>query len=311
MECRHFEFKGEGKSLFTLVLKNIFLTLITLGIYYPFARTEIRKYFWNHLEVEGEKFHYSGTGWEMLKGYSIVVGSYLLFVGVSTLLSKFAPEVARLMPLVVIILAIYFGPIIVIASRGYLLSRTSLRGVNLSIKKEAVSQLRIEVLKVIFLGPLTFGLYYIVFFHRMRSILFNNMSYGSEKFRYESDSWEFFMKNFLGGILSALTLGIYSAWLAADIMRFNAERTYIQGHNFSMNIIGKEVFIIYLKSLFFIIITLGLATPWVISMNLSFYVQKLKYNGDFDYSAVEQVEREKLTALGDAFGDALDIDLGI
>lgn len=160
MESKHFEFKGEGKSLFGLILKNIFLTLVTLGFYYPFARTELRKYFWNHLEVEGEKFHYSGTGWDLLKGYLIVGAAYGLFLGVNQILRAYYPNALLFMPLILLGLAFFFLPLIIVASRSYLLTHTSLRGVSFSINKDAVGELRMEILKAVFFVPITLGLYY-------------------------------------------------------------------------------------------------------------------------------------------------------
>ena len=39
-----FQYHGDGGSLFVLLLKNVLLTLITLGIYLPWAKTARRQY---------------------------------------------------------------------------------------------------------------------------------------------------------------------------------------------------------------------------------------------------------------------------
>jgi len=57
--------RGTGGSLFVLVAKNLLLTLVTLGIYMPWARTERRKYIWQNLEIGGHGLRYHGTGVEL------------------------------------------------------------------------------------------------------------------------------------------------------------------------------------------------------------------------------------------------------
>ena len=49
---------------------NILLTIVTIGLYRFWAKTRIRQYLWNHLEVEGDRLEYTGTGKELMLGFS-------------------------------------------------------------------------------------------------------------------------------------------------------------------------------------------------------------------------------------------------
>ena len=53
-----FSFEGKSGDLILIILKNILLTLLTFGIYFPYAKTNTRKYFWNHLKFDGQYFDY-------------------------------------------------------------------------------------------------------------------------------------------------------------------------------------------------------------------------------------------------------------
>jgi uncharacterized membrane protein YjgN (DUF898 family) len=45
---------GSSGKLFPIVLINLFLTIITIGIYRFWAKTNIRKYFWSQTQFDGE-----------------------------------------------------------------------------------------------------------------------------------------------------------------------------------------------------------------------------------------------------------------
>src|SRR5690242_21404598 len=73
------EYFGTGFGLFTLVFKNLLLTVLTLGLYLPWARTERRKYLWQNIELDGHRLRYHGTGRELALGYLKVAVVYALF----------------------------------------------------------------------------------------------------------------------------------------------------------------------------------------------------------------------------------------
>src|SRR5882724_3796491 len=73
-------FHGDGTSLFLLILKNLFLTVITLGVYAAWARAERRKYMWSSTEISGQRLVFTGTGLELFKGYLKVLAVYLVFL---------------------------------------------------------------------------------------------------------------------------------------------------------------------------------------------------------------------------------------
>src|SRR5580765_4496356 len=81
-------YRGTGGELFFIVIKNVFLTLITLGIYTPWARTAKRNFLWRQLEIGGQRLEYTGTGKELFIGYLKVLGAYIVLFGIPAILRK-------------------------------------------------------------------------------------------------------------------------------------------------------------------------------------------------------------------------------
>ncbi|MBV8538159.1 MAG: DUF898 family protein, partial [Alphaproteobacteria bacterium] len=66
------EYKPAG-SLARLLVKNGLKSLITLYIYRFWAKTAVRRYFWQAIRLDGDPFEYTGLGRELLIGFLIVV----------------------------------------------------------------------------------------------------------------------------------------------------------------------------------------------------------------------------------------------
>src|SRR5262249_40133708 len=81
-------YRGTGGDLFFIVIKNVFLTLITLGIYTPWAKTAKRAFLWRQVEIGGQRLEYTGTGKELFFGYLKVLGVYIVLFFIPAALKK-------------------------------------------------------------------------------------------------------------------------------------------------------------------------------------------------------------------------------
>ncbi|GAB1481286.1 hypothetical protein MASR2M78_01010 [Treponema sp.] len=72
---KQFKFEGRGGEIFSLYLVQFLLTLITLGIYAPWAYAKIYKYFATKTSLDGKPFDFTGTGGEM---FSLFLVQFLL-----------------------------------------------------------------------------------------------------------------------------------------------------------------------------------------------------------------------------------------
>lgn len=77
---RHFLFQGSGKGYFVIWLVNILLTLVTLGLYLPWALVRARRYFYTHTELAGARFSYHATGRSVFVGWLCLLVLYVIFI---------------------------------------------------------------------------------------------------------------------------------------------------------------------------------------------------------------------------------------
>lgn len=66
-------FVGRRGPLLSLVLKNTLLTILTFGLYRFWAKTWIRRYFWNNVRIAGDAVEYVGQGKELFVGFLIAL----------------------------------------------------------------------------------------------------------------------------------------------------------------------------------------------------------------------------------------------
>lgn len=87
-----FSFTGSFKEYFGIWFVNILLTIITLGIYSPWAKVRNAQYFYNHTFVADANFQYLADPMRILIGRLIAIGLFIAWqfsATVSPLLSLF------------------------------------------------------------------------------------------------------------------------------------------------------------------------------------------------------------------------------
>jgi uncharacterized membrane protein YjgN (DUF898 family) len=65
-------FSGSGSEYFRIWIVNLLLTLVTLGLYYPWAKLRKLRYFYGNTALAGHAFDFHGNPWRMLRGYLLV-----------------------------------------------------------------------------------------------------------------------------------------------------------------------------------------------------------------------------------------------
>ena len=73
-------FEGSGFEYFKIWIVNILLTIVTLGLYYPWAKVRNRRYFAANSNLEGRNFEYHATGKQPFIGYLIAMAIFIVFV---------------------------------------------------------------------------------------------------------------------------------------------------------------------------------------------------------------------------------------
>lgn len=300
-------FHGKGAELFVLMLKNFLLSVITLGIYMAWAKTERRKFFWQNLEFHGQRFQYTGTGKELFIGFAKVFGVYVGFLVLAKIARMVSPILEGAVSLAFGLALSVVVPYAIYGSQRYLMSRTRWRGIRFGMEDAAGAYAKEFILGGL-LTVLTLGLYSPILNNKLYGLIINNRRLGNASFRYDGDSrvvFCMFLKNLL---LFVPTLGLYWFRYRAHLLRYRAEHTYLDQAHFGIELKGRELLGLGLLNLFAVPLTLGLALPWVAIYNMEFVINRLSLKGQVDFAKIEQRAADG-KALGDAVADALDVGL--
>ena len=134
---RRLTFHGSAGALLGLAVTNVLLILLTLGIYFFWAKARMRRYLLGETELEGDRFAYHGTGRELLLGFTR--GLVVIFIPVALLSVLPAvygapPPVRHSLSTLLWLLGLLLMPVAMVGARRYRLSRTSWRGIRFSFR---------------------------------------------------------------------------------------------------------------------------------------------------------------------------------
>ena len=131
-----FLFKADAVDFVLLLVKNIFLTIITFGIYWFWANVRTTRFLYNSTQFQNHKFDYHATGEEklfgFLKGFGILVVVGIVNFIITLLFQKiFGEETGSVLGGILIYVILFFVlPIIIIGALRFRLSRTSFNGIR-------------------------------------------------------------------------------------------------------------------------------------------------------------------------------------
>ena len=103
-ESHPFTFTGTTGGFFGIWIVNLFLTIITLGIYSAWAKVRKKRYFYGHTWVANANFEYHGNPIAILKGRLIAAAAFGTYSGIN----YFMPKVAAALALVLFVAAPWF-----------------------------------------------------------------------------------------------------------------------------------------------------------------------------------------------------------
>lgn len=115
-------FTGSGSEFFRIWVINLLLTLLTFGLYWPFARARRLTYFHNQTEVLGDVLGFHGDAWKMFRGHVVL----LVVAGSYAALSYFSPAYEW----IALVLMALVWPALWHSALGFRMRNTSWRGVR-------------------------------------------------------------------------------------------------------------------------------------------------------------------------------------
>lgn len=124
----------EPEGFLWLSLKNALLSLLTLGIYSFWGKTEVRRRIWNAIRINGEPLEYTGTGWELFRGFLLafllLFGGFILYAILIAAITGGDKRLMDLLSLPLYIIAFWLIGFATYRTWRYRLRRTRWRGIR-------------------------------------------------------------------------------------------------------------------------------------------------------------------------------------
>lgn len=306
------KFSGQASNLFVILLVNFFFTIITLGLYYPWAKAKLLQYFYSETEFHGSRFVFHGTGKEMFRGYIKVFILFVVLFG-SMQLFKLLGEPMLLLIGTAVFYLVFLGliPLAIHGVMRYRLSRTSWRGIHFGYRGN-LGELYALFFKGVLFTLLSFGIYYSWLAVSMRKYVLKHTRFGTIEFEFIGEGSRLFGLHCKGILLSIITLYIYIPWYLVSIMNFDINNIRIiqNGERFSIQstMRGGSYWGLSIVNILILIFTLGLGMPFVIIRNMKYHLSNIHISNMVDMDAIVQTEADYKDATGEDLSDALDLN---
>ena len=143
-EQHTFHFTGDGFEYFKIAVVNLALTLLTLGLYSPWAKVRTRQYFFGNTLLDNAAFHYTAKPLTILKGRLIALALLALYFSVE----HFAP--LALAPVAIGLALI--APWLIMRSIAFNLVNTVHRGLRFHLESDLATAYRIYLPPALFIA---------------------------------------------------------------------------------------------------------------------------------------------------------------
>lgn len=220
-------YDGRLSELYVIFLKNVLLSILTLGIYRFWGRTNIRRYLWSRFSMFGDRFEYTGTGRELFLGFLVVLVVLLALggatFGVAYLLGDRHPGVGFVLIIAFYLLLFYLLFVGQFTALRYRMTRTRWRGIRGAMGGSPWKYGLIGMFWTV-LNGFAAGLLGPVVVMQTMGYRLNNAYYGTAKARFDGgpgDVYGRFIGFYFGSILCVLLavglcLGVAAGFGAFD-----------------------------------------------------------------------------------------------
>jgi uncharacterized membrane protein YjgN (DUF898 family) len=331
-----FRFHGNASEYFRIWIVNLCLTVLTLGVYAPWAKVRTRRYFAGNLAIGDSAFDYDADPMRILVGRGIVVaafGAYALAGLVSDKLS-FALGV----------IGFFLFPAAAVRSTAFHHRHSLFRGIRFRFAAPYGEAFFVLIVAPV-LATLTLGLALPWMQGRRQQFVAGHSAYGTSGFEFEWSAGPYYRVFWKASLLSlgAFALAGVAAiavWSGEPIARplefaafvpaaaaFWLAVTFVQAGltnllygnarvgdlRFRSDLRAAPLAWLHLTSASAIILTLGLATPWARVRLARLRAESLALFAPTGLDAFAQASEPEagFGALASETADLFDFDLGL
>ncbi len=215
----------EKPGLGWLSIKNWLLSIITLGVYRFWAKTNVRKHIWSCIHINGEPLEYTGKGMELFLGFLVIFFIILLpfVVLVNGMQLAGYPEMALVFQLFFTVLFVSLYGMAIYRARRYRLSRTTWRGIRGGLTGSSFKYSMLYFGKMI-LSSITMGWATPAMNLELQDRITNEMQFGDTYFSFKGRSGPLYSRYaacWFGSIFVYVVLVLVSAGIFFAIGKEN------------------------------------------------------------------------------------------
>jgi uncharacterized membrane protein YjgN (DUF898 family) len=304
-------YRGQTGALYGIWFSQLFLTILTLGIYSFWGKTRLRRYLIGAMELDGDRLEYLGTGKELFIGMLKILPFYFLVVGMMVGLHFIMePEKAQIVGnLIILPLIVYLIPVASYSGFRYRVNRLAWRGVR-GVMRGSAFAFGGKYLLGTLISILTLGFLIPKVDLDRWSYQIRNMAFGNVPFAFTGNTKNLNTVNIVTLLLFPFTLGFSRLWYMAALQREYLRGLSLGQIRFRSTATAGNFLGLFLGNIFILIFTLYLGTPLVMQRNMRFFEKHIAIGGDLASFNAMQAERGKA---GDAEGllDIMDVDIGM
>jgi uncharacterized membrane protein YjgN (DUF898 family) len=320
-----FEFRGDGTEYFKIWIVNIFLTIITLGIYSAWATVRNNRYFYGNTFVDGTSFSYLAKPLQILKGRIIAVVVFALFVG----LAGAFPIAGAILYLGLV----FAAPYIYNQSRAFKMRNTSYKNIQFRFHGDYGEAFGILVIWPFF-TLISLGLLYPMAVFRMNDYMVGCSAYGTTQFKFNAVAKDYYkifgigvgislgLLVFLmvlltgftssGGIATLAGIGVaifVVAYFTVALTNLVFISTTLKEHGFNATLTLGAYAKVLLINMLLIVISLGLYLPAAKVRMMKYITSCIELHERGSLDDFIAAEKESVSALGEQLGDVFDFSV--
>ncbi len=311
------QFIGGAGEYFRVWIVNLCLTVLTLGLYSPWAKVRRKRYFYGSTLLEGSAFEYSGDPVAILRGRLLVLAVFAVY----SLSQQFLP----LLSFALLLGTLALMPWIIQRALQFNARNSLHRNLRFGFhggKLQIFAVLLIAGLLV----PITLGMAYPWYLATKRRLFVENSSYGSERFAFSATTGEYYVAalkvflaflGFLAGSLVTMGIGLLPfylllrAYAEVTFARLSWRNTTLARIRFDCGWTTGGLAALYFVNALGVLLSLGLLLPWAAIRTARYKLNHITLIADEGPSKVLAAVEESVGAVGDEAGELLGFDFGL
>jgi uncharacterized membrane protein YjgN (DUF898 family) len=341
------QFTGTGGAYFGIWIVNLLLTILTLGIYSPWAKVRRLQYFYRHTELAGSSFDFHGSPTKILLGRVIAVAMLIAY--------QLSVRLHSALTLVILVALAVVMPVLLRNSFRFRLYNTSWRGTRFHFRGSIGGAYRVILLNGFLTVITLYGM--APFMHqRLKAYQHGNSWFGRTPFSFRARPGQFyrvyllllaalivlsilFFVSGIGGAFAALAqaqkpgghpnprallravLILYGALILVGIVIgpvFHAlitnliwNNTQLGEHRIECKMSPLPLMWIGLSNLVLVVLTLGFFMPWAMVRLRRYQLECVQLLPVSDLQEFEAAEPESVGALGEEAATVFDFDIAL